>query len=632
MKLLLMAVLASVIFNIEGKESPRYPVSDIPETLRKDAQAVVRDDQMVFTIRSRSNGTLHVLLAVTIFNANKRYFATNSVGYDKLTKITAMKAQVFDAEGNLIKKLKSNEITDESNFDDFYSDNRVKIAQLVQGKYPYTVEFEYELEYKFLFDIAGSSINGHEDVAVQKASYQLVFPEELRPRYKTFNVSQEPKVEKINNMISLTWDFNNIPAQKFEPYSDRTKSVMKIEAAPTNFEYEGYVGSMLSWNDFGKWIASLNKGRNTLPEETKKKAAELTASLPTTEAKIKALYEFLQNKTRYVSVQLGIGGYQPFDASLVDKTGYGDCKALSNYMVSLLESVGIKGYYTLVYAGDYQGMDVDFPSSQFNHVIVAVPNGADTVWLECTNQTNPFGYQGRFTGDRKALLINDHGATVVNTTRYPAEVNIQSTSADVTVSNAGDARAIITATYSGLQYENGSLDQLITHQFEEQKKWLERNIAIPSFDINGFSMKNVKNKIPAAVVKADLIMNRYASVSGKRMFLTPNLMTRINHIPEKVENRKTSVVLEMPYIDLDTIRFHLPEEIYPEFLPADVKIQNRYGEYEARFTIEQGRLVYVRKLKMNKGEFPAESYTELINFFRSISKADNTKLVFMTKT
>ena len=109
-------------------------------------------------------------------------------------------------------------------------------------------------------------------------------------------------------------------------------------------------------------------------------------------------------------------------------------------------------------------------------------------------------------------------------------------------------------------------------------------------------------------------------------------MNRSTYIPEKVENRKTDVVRRSTFIDLDTINYTIPDEIYPEFLPEPVKIKSRFGEYDASYKLEQGKLVYIRRLKMNKGEFPPESYTELIEFYRSLNKADNIKLVFLNKT
>lgn len=633
MRTVVTTLLLVSVMSLFAREAPRFPVSDIPEELKKGAHAVIREDVMAFSIHSQSTASLHVRLVVTIFDTKGKHFATAAVWYNKLRKITSIKAQVLDANGFEIKKLKSNELTDRSAFEGMFSDNRVKIADLSQGQYPYTVEFEYDVDYKFLYDIDGTAINQHENVAVQRATYELSFPEHLKPRYKTYNIDQEPVARKNNGLTTLTWTFENIPAPKFEVYSRREQSIMKIEAAPTAFEFEGYAGKMQSWDEYGKWIATLNKGRNVLPEETVKKVKELTSNLRTREEKVRALYEYMQNKTRYVSIQLGIGGYQPFEASLVDKTGYGDCKALSNYMLSMLEIAGIKGHYALILAGENKpDLETDFPSSQFNHAIVAVPNEADTIWLECTSQTNPFGYQGSHTGDRKALLIVDNGAKIVNTTRYPAEVNVQSTSADVQVSLTGAARATVKRVYSGLQYENGNLNFYITGERDEQKKWLENYIDIPSFTIESFSMKNIKDRIPSAVIDAELRMERFATVSGKRIFLTPNLMNRNNSVPEKIEDRKTDIVCTVGYVDLDTVRYKLPEGIYPEFLPEDVSIKSIFGEYETNIKVESEQLVYIRRIRVNKGTFPASSYPELIDFYRGISKADNTKVVFMTKT
>ena len=90
----------------------------------------------------------------------------------------------------------------------------------------------------------------------------------------------------------------------------------------------------------------------------------------------------------------------------------------------------------------------------------------------------------------------------------------------------------------------------------------------PSIRCRGFSMINKKDIIPSAVVNADLVIKRFATVSGKRIFLTPNLLNRSTYIPEKLETRKTNVVIRKPFTDLDTIRYHLPKEFILNFYPS----------------------------------------------------------------
>jgi hypothetical protein len=196
----------------------------------------------------------------------------------------------------------------------------------------------------------------------------------------------------------------------------------------------------------------------------------------------------------------------------------------------------------------------------------------------------------------------------------------------------GNAKAKVRSAYSGLQYENGGLSSVVNLSTDEQKKWIQKNISIPSFDVTGFSMKNVKERNPTALVEANLVLNRFASVNGKRLFLTPNLMNRHTYIPEKVDNRKYDVVIRNGYVDYDTIKYEVPESAYPEFLPQDVKITSQFGEYECGYKMEQGKLMYMRKMTMKKGKYPAASYKELTDFYRNVNKADNVKVVLLTKT
>jgi len=617
-------------------DEPAYAVSGIPEEMKKGMYAVIRSKEIRLDIQSKSSSSFYLRQVITILNQQAKNYAYIKVGYDKLSTIKLLKATVYDASGKEIKKLKQSDINDQSEFDGFslLSDNRSKSADLRQVAYPYTVETEYEVQFKFLYSAPDFFLYTDDEISIQQLNYSVNYPVDLKPRYKLFKVG-EPAIEKLSDgRDQMRWKFEKVIPEKYEKQSvDLEKVVPNIKVSPNEFEFGGYAGNMNTWKGFGLWQAKVNQGRAVLPESTKQKVRELIKDAKSKEDKVRLLYEYMQNKTRYVSIQLGVGGLQPFEAKTVDETGYGDCKALSNYMVALLQEAEVRGYYTTIMAGDAEAaVDVDFPSDQSNHVIVAVPNGADTLWLECTSQTKPYGWMGNFTGDRHALMITEQGGVLVKTPSYPAESNTQSRFAEVQLDVSGNALAKIKTTYRGLQYENDGLDFVVNKKFDDQKKWLQNTTQIPSFDIGKFSMKNSKDKIPSAEVEVELILNRYATVSGKRIFLTPNLMNRSTFIPEKLEQRKTNILRRMAYIDVDTIHYKLPEEIYPEFIPEKVTIKSRFGEYESSFKVDPGNLIYIRRIKINKGEFPAESYNELVDFYKSINKADNTKMVFMNKT
>jgi hypothetical protein len=615
---------------------PKYPVSAIPEELKVNVNAVYRENTSVFTILARDKASHHVHQVITIFNAKAKHYAAEAVGYDKLRKVRSLTATVYDADGKQIKRLKDKEVEDHSAVGDaLFSDDRFKYFDLSQGTYPYTVEIEYEVDYKFLFFIPPFAVIDNENISCERGSYTLKYPGTLKPRFKLSHIDQQSIEQPTGDgFLSRSWNFTKVLPIKVEAQGPAFRDIIPfITAAPTDFEYDNYVGVMTTWDDYGKWISSLNKGRNVLPQATKDKVLQLTKSATSKEEKVRILYEYMQNKTRYVSIQLGIGGYQPFEATLVDQNGYGDCKALSNYMMALLDAVSIPSNYALVNSGfAAYPLQEDFPSTQFDHVLVAVPNGKDTVWLECTSQTNPFGYQGFHTGDRKALLITENGAKLVKTKHYTVDENLQSRTAHVFLESTGDGLAKIRTTYAGLQYDAEGVSDVLNGQGDEQKKWIHENTHIPTFDLLKSKFEGNKNRIPSAIVTLELGLRRYCTVSGKRLFLVPNLMNRSTFIPEKIENRKTSVVRHFSYTDIDTVQYHVPEDLYPEVLPSPVAIKSQFGEYECSFKMDQGSVVYVRRLKIFRGEFPATAYNDYVEFFKKINRADNTKIVFLGKT
>ncbi len=614
----------------------KYPVSDIPGELLQGANVVIRDFTYDFKVTSIGTSTTRFHYVVTILNENGKRFNTRPVYYDNDTKIHYIKANLYNAKGDLVRRLKKSEIRDQSAIShiSIYEDNRVKIARLGSTSYPYTVEFEYETSTKgTLFYPTWEPIRDH-NVSLQKSTFRVTMPPDLKLRYKEQNINQPLSREKIGDLSLYKWELKNLTPIKTEPWGlTFSQSNPKVYTAPSAFSMGGYEGDLSSWQSMGKWINQLNAGRDDLPEDIKLKLKEITAGVISKREKIKKVYQFLQENTRYVSIQLGIGGWQPFKASFVADKGYGDCKALTNYTMAMLNSLDIKSYYTLVKAGkNATNIDRDFPSSRFNHAFLCVPVLEDTIWLECTSQTNPFGYLGTFTSDRDVLVITGEGGKIVRTPVYQQHQNQQITQAEIHLDKEGNATVEADIVYTGLQYENDNLYYYLYQGHEKQKKWLYENLDISGARIDKFQLDASGDHVPRGKKSLSLTVPKYASVNGKRIFLKPNMMNKISDYPVGIENRKSDVYIKTGSIDFDTLTYYLPEGYHAEFEPEATKHQSSFGEYTSEIKVEEDKVTFMRSLKIKQGTYPPESYREFRDFLKKIVKSDQARIVFVTAT
>lgn len=608
-------------------------VGKLPEKLRVNSYAVVRRDIMVFEIKDISKATLTRKRAVTILNQKYKDMASVALYYSPEMTIPKISGRKLDEYGKEIDKIRNKDIDDYNAFSgSFYDDNRMKVFDLSNAFYPFTYEYEYEYQFSSLMAYPDWEPLDKENLSVEYASFQVILPESMEFRYKAMNLDADPVIKHEEGRKSYTWEVKDLMAFEEEPNMPSPENYMPyIITAPTHFEYEGYEGDLSSWSAYGKWVNGLNQDRDRLPEETKLKIRTLIENQPSEEAKIKVLYEYLQKNTRYVSIQLGIGGYQPMDAAQVDANGYGDCKALVNYMKALLDAAEIDSYYTLVRAGrGIQDIRVDFPSLQFNHVILCVPVRMDTIWLECTSQDCPFGYLGAFTNNRHVLIIRDDESVIAHTPSYEGNLNTQTRKIKVFLDTEGDAHAEIHTLYAGLQFENVSL--VLDAAKDDQEKWLYDNIGIPNFELKSFSYSVNNEPLPEAEESLSINLRRYAVTSGKRLFFQPNLMNRQNKLSSLKKERKFDLQLCFAYVDVDSIEYMIPDEFHLEFNPEPVKFETKFGSFECRIMQSENMITYIRKRTAKNGLFPPEEYSQYLDFINRIAEADGIKLVIVKKT
>ena len=314
MKHFIYSILLITTCTVEGQS---YNVSLIPDSLTKDANAVKRYDEFRIEIKEPGKAKTYERHAYTILNeAGDRYAAYYSA-YDRFNDINAISGSLFDAAGKELKNVKKKDIEDISAGDEesLMTDTRYKGHNFYYRSYPYTVEYEEEDEMHGIFDLPDWYPQSNNLMSVQYSKFVVITPKDLEIRYKEYNFSVPPVITETGDKKTYTWEIRNLPIRKAEAFQPSWREIMPIvRLAPTDFEIQGFKGNMTSWENFGMFINSLLQGRNALPDAVKQKVHELTDGITGSREKTKVLYTFLQQNTRYISVQLGIGGWQPWNA------------------------------------------------------------------------------------------------------------------------------------------------------------------------------------------------------------------------------------------------------------------------------------------------------------------------------
>jgi hypothetical protein len=627
-----LSAICFYIFSVFATDG-EYAVSKIPAALLKNANVVKRMEEKRFSLKSPGEAAYFRKYAFTILNENGDKHASFDQYYDRFVEIKNIEGTLYDASGNELRKLKNKDIQDLSAVSDasLIEDNRVKFHHFYYKVYPYTVEYTLELKYNGTMFYPSWLPVEDENFAVQQSKYIFECPLNYEFRYKAFQYPGEPLTEKTSDRKKATWEVKELPSIVREPYSPSFRYITTyLMLGPTEFAMQDYKGNMKNWQDFGKFIYSLKQGRDELPPAIKQKVHEIADGITDPAEKIRKLYEYMQKNTRYVSIQLGIGGWQPFPAEYVAKKGYGDCKALTNYMYSILKEAGIKSFYTIIGAGKNRpDLEIEFPSSQFNHVILcSMLNTTDTVWLECTSQTLPAGYLGDFTCDRFALLIDEDGGKLIRTPKYGMKDNLQNRVIAAKLEPDGLLLADIKTKYTGMQQDD--LHMLLNNLSKDKvKEYLDQELEFATYTVNNFAYKENKGMLPVIEEQLNVSVDHYATVSGKRLFIIPNIMTRSHRKLKTDEERKFDIELDYEYNDIDKLEIELPAGYQPESIPQDAVIESKFGKYRSSIKLQGGKIIYNRNMEQYSGKFPKTEYGEMVKFYDAVYKTDRNKLVLV---
>ncbi|MBN2615132.1 MAG: DUF3857 domain-containing protein [Bacteroidales bacterium] len=555
----------------------------------------------------------------------KRYFAY----FSDSEKPYDLKAYIIGPNGKTIQKLRSREVKTIDNVslnNSFYEDSKLMGFYMSQNEFPYTLVYSYDKNVSNYFRIPLLT-NLYRDIPTKKIIATVDLPRDFPVRYETQHMDSV-RVDTTENEIHFRFvghytnttptEYLAPPASYFDP---------EIRVIPEYFKY-GIRHSQKTWKDFGQWQYDLLEFREELPENEKQKISQLIKGVTDTTEKIKILYHYLQDETRYVNVAIQHGRLTPKDASYVAQNKYGDCKALSNYFRAVLSYAGISSDYTIINAGSkIDTLDRRLPFTQFNHAILYVPRkDTSSLWLDCTSKY-AFGYLGTFTQNRYALVTENNNSHLLHTPALkPADV-LTTRRISLTYKLIQNWTAIdINNTYRGPAYQElASFKRFYNGSVKEKiMKFFIPNAVMESYDLN------LVNRDSAKIQLQFKAHSNKTYVKYGQDILVRNIALSIPDL-EKPSKRKLPVQINFPIYKIDSIRYNIPYGYRISSIKKDTTLVTSFGTYESKISTTDSSFVVTKNFLLKPGTYPLRSYPALYRFLNTASKNEHKFNVLLTK-
>jgi hypothetical protein len=185
------------------------------------------------------------------------------------------------------------------------------------------------------FTVPGSVIVLNETLTVEVPANKYV---------QVWSPNHKPTVSDHDGLRTYAWTVSQlIPPAKANADDDTAKSTTPKDP---DEDADGRKLPSVAWTTFhswaevGDWYRSLALSQSQPNDALRARADELTKDAKTPDDQIRALYDFVSTKTRYIGIDFGVGRYQPHSAAEVLANQYGDCKDKDTLLEALLHAKG----------------------------------------------------------------------------------------------------------------------------------------------------------------------------------------------------------------------------------------------------------------------------------------------------
>jgi transglutaminase-like putative cysteine protease len=580
---------------------------------------ILLDEGELEVFNNLGYSTIRRRTIIKILNRGGHKFANVTIPYSAETEVTAIQARTIDPAGK-ITGLDPKDIFDVNLYPEFmlFSDVRAKIFTLP------AVDVGSILEYTFTKRFSSRNYSSswvfQQEIPTRISRYSLKIPQGWE--YQVQNYLNDVKPRKENaataNTLHYVWEARDIPEFLVEPnMPPLSRSQQRIEFSPAFVK---------TWQDIGNWYWQLANDRMAPTTALKSFTERLLVGATTEREKLERIFNFVQEKIRYVAVSIGIGNYQPHFAGDIFHKRYGDCKDMSALMVAMARAAGIAAAPVLISTHYNGAVDTLLVSqSQFNHAITTARLAdGQLFWLDATDKHTPFGELPWYDQNQLALVIYAADSAVfARTPANPGSANQIRRDWELALAAAGRLAGAVKIQYTGAPAAARRRTLEMLHpKINEQFLASELGEICPGARLDSFKIENLAEIQQPLQIYLYFEAPNFAAVSDSGLVLPAALFAQTdysNFFPGT--SRKHPIELKFLERKLDFISLKLAPELEISFIPRNQFFQTDFGEYELR-VVAGTTLQIFRQFQTKTREIIVPDYAGWKAFLAQVSRGD----------
>jgi hypothetical protein len=594
------------------------------------SDAVIIKDEAVMEIETSGQALYTHHRIMKIFSDPDKRYSRQEIPFNQSVTIVKIEARSVHPDGKEFY-LDEKEIREKSLFSDYvlYSDSKVKEFYIPRAKRGCVIEYQYQLRFASLLYWADWFFQSH--LPALHSKYTLATPRYFDFKVRVLNDKIVPKVDFQKGKKIFVWEtFNQKAIDKEVFMPPAADSASRVVFSPIEFNFDDKTYPSATWNDIARWYRDISQADGIPAQELNLLAHELTSGSSSAEEKTKELFDYVQERVRYVSVAIGSEAFKPHPCADVLEYGYGDCKDMTALLITLLKAVEIEAFPALLSTKGHRRVLTDMPKvKQFDHVVTAVPFGDHYVWLDpacrnCRYKELPFEDQGA-----AVLVVKPNGGELSVTPETDEDANFTTTLWDLELHSNGSASGEVTIQATG---QEGLAFRASLTELKPQRRRRALSGFLSSWFTDpyllGTEFRNFEEKDSSIFVKAGFEAGRFGVKQEDRLFVPVDLHTQnyLNLMFPHVQ-RRFPVVFDYRFVNTDQLEIFIPPGFEIEYLPAAVRLDESFGSFESTYKLEGEKILHRRVFVRTKLSIPVDDYDRLKDFYDQAVAADNQRIV-----